>query len=169
MRQSDVSLEETDLDLDLGRLAPLVGFHLRMASAAVARDFARAVSDLDLTQKQYAVLELVAANAHVSQADVARALGSDRATMMAVAARLETRGLLARQRSARDGRRQELRLTEAGRALLVSARGRIRRHEDRFIGALGKSRADTLIAMLDAIYAWEAAASSPEPAGRRPV
>ena len=48
--------------LDLGRLDSLVGFHLRMATAALYRDFAQAMEGTGLTQKLFAVLELIEAN-----------------------------------------------------------------------------------------------------------
>ena len=134
--------------LDLGRLAPLLGFHLRMASAAIARDFATRMADLDLTQKQYAVLELIAGNRGVSQIDLARALGTDRATMMAVVDRLEARGLVSRQPSLRDRRRQDLLPTAAGATLLADARRRIARHERRFKARLGVADTTLLIALL---------------------
>lgn len=137
----------------LGRLAPLLGFHLRMASAAVARDFAAAMEGTDLTQKQYAVLELIGANPHVSQVDLGQMLGTDRATMMAITDRLESRALLVRRRSSRDGRRQELLLTPVGDALLADARRRIARHERRFIHRLGAAQVRTLIDMLEVIAA----------------
>ena len=53
------TLATTDSSLGFGRLDGLLGFHLRMASAAVARDFAAAMDELGLTQKQCAVLELI--------------------------------------------------------------------------------------------------------------
>ncbi|ODU62603.1 MAG: hypothetical protein ABS99_00010 [Acetobacteraceae bacterium SCN 69-10] len=137
--------------LQLGWLEALLGFHLRMASAAVARDFAGAMHGLDLTQKQYAVLELINANPGVSQIDLATTLGTDRATMMAIVDRLDGRQLLTRRRSASDGRRQALHLTAAGARLLIVARDRIAEHEQRFIAALG-GRGDHLIAMLREIY-----------------
>jgi DNA-binding MarR family transcriptional regulator len=157
MRRTKTSSQgETEAEaggLALGRLAPLLGFHLRMASAAIARDFATAMDGTDLTQKQYAVLELIAANPHVSQIDLSQALGTDRATMMAITDRLEARGLVGRQRSPRDGRRQELLLTAEGRALLADARRRIARHERRFIAQLGPERSKILMAMLGAVIA----------------
>src|SRR6185312_7164884 len=103
-------------------------FHLRMASAAIARDFAAVMQGLDLTQKQYAVLELIDANTGVSQIDLATTLGTDRATMMAIVDRLDARRLLTRRRSASDGRRQELQLTAAGTRLLADARRRAASH-----------------------------------------
>jgi DNA-binding MarR family transcriptional regulator len=139
--------------LALGRLGSLLGFHLRMASAAIARDFAVAMVGIDLTQKQYAVLELIAANPHASQTDLSQVLGTDRATMMAIIDRLDARDLLARRRSERDGRRQELLLTAAGTLLLVDARRRIARHERRFVQHLGPARTAALVALLGEIRA----------------
>lgn len=134
--------------LDFGSLEDLLGFHLRMASAAVARDFAVAMSGLDVTQKQFAVLELVAANPHLSQVDLAQALGTDRATMMAVVDRLDDRGLVLRRKSRRDGRRQELSLSAAGRRLLDEARARVTAHEARFRARLGNRRIAELVTVL---------------------
>jgi DNA-binding MarR family transcriptional regulator len=134
--------------LSLGRLDGLLGFHLRMASAAVARDFAAAMADLGLTQKQYAVLELIAANPGVSQIDMATILDTDRATMMALVDRLDARGLVARAASSRDRRRQELSLTRPGRSLLRQARERIAAHERSFRDRLGSAGTQRLIALL---------------------
>lgn len=148
-----MSDESLSAGLDLGRLDGLLGFHLRMASAVLARDFAAAVGELDLTQKQCAVLELVAANPYVSQIDLAQALGTDRATMMALVDRLDRRGLILRRKSRRDARRQELSLTAAGKRLVEDARARIAAHEARFRKGLGEGRAGELIALLREIVA----------------
>ncbi len=139
--------------LDLGRLAPLLGFHLRMASAEIARDFATQTADLDLNQKQYAVLELIAANGGVSQVVLARTLGTDRATVMALVDRLEARSLIARQPSTHDRRRQDLLLTAAGTTLLANARRRIARHERLFKARLGPADSARLIALLQRLIA----------------
>ena len=77
----------------------LLGYQLRRAQGAMHRDFMAAVADFGLTQKQAAALWLIQANAGVSQAEVAAALGMDRATMMAVTDRLEDRGFVIRKRS----------------------------------------------------------------------
>ena len=148
-----MSLMESDIGLNYGRLDGLLGFHLRMASAAMARDFGEAMDELGLTQKQCAVLELIAANPQSSQIDLAAALGTDRATMMALVDRLDARGLVARTPSARDRRRQELELTEDGRTLLKQARRRIEQHEERYLNRLGPAKAERLLSLLREIYA----------------
>src|SRR5689334_15056034 len=119
-------------DLDLGTLPKLLGFHLRLAHVAMYRDFAEALSKLDLTQKQCATLHLIGANPGVSQVDLAGTLGTDRATMMAVIDRLEQRGYIQRQRSTGDRRRQELKLTRDGTSTLNRAMRAITEHERNF-------------------------------------
>src|SRR6478735_4333206 len=90
--------------LGLGRLDSLVGFHLRMATAALYRDFTQAMEGTGLTQKLFAVLELIEANLEVSQVDISATLETDRATVMALVDRLEARGWVERRKSDRDRR-----------------------------------------------------------------
>jgi DNA-binding MarR family transcriptional regulator len=138
--------------LDLGDLPSLLGFHLRLAHVAMYRDFTEALAGLELTQKQGAVLQLIAANPGVSQADLAATLGSDRATMMALVDRLEERGFVARQRSAQDRRRQELSLTERGRSVLADAMRAIAAHERRFTTRFSPAELKALIEALSRIH-----------------
>ncbi len=119
-------------DIDLGELPSLLGFHLRMAYVAMHRHFAESIADLDLTQRQFAVLSIVAANDGPSQVDIASALGMDRASMMELVDRLEERSLMERRRSKGDRRRQELYVTAPGRKLLTTAIARIGEHEQIF-------------------------------------
>ncbi|MBY5761531.1 MarR family transcriptional regulator [Rhizobium leguminosarum] len=140
------------LGLDVGRLGDLMGFHLRMAHVAVYRDFAETMEALALTQKQLAVMELVAGNPGASQIDLANTLGTDRATMMALVNRLAARDLIERRPSAADRRRQELHLTKAGGAMLARARELIDRHEQRFITLFSRDELDALLTALMRIY-----------------
>ncbi|MBX5160725.1 MarR family transcriptional regulator [Rhizobium sp. NZLR8] len=150
----DVEAEEASFTppLDVGRLGDLLGFHLRMAHVAIYRDFAETMEELRLTQKQLAVMELVAGNPGVSQIDLANTLGTDRATMMALVNRLAARDFIERRPSAADRRRQELHLTEAGRAMLARARALIAMHEQRFIELFSPDEMDALLAALKRIY-----------------
>ncbi|MBX5223408.1 MarR family transcriptional regulator [Rhizobium sp. NLR8a] len=138
--------------LDVGRLGNLLGFHLRMAQVAIYRDFAETMEELGLTQKQLAVMELLAVNAGASQIDLANTLGTDRATMMALVNRLAGRDLIERRPSATDRRRQELHLTMAGHAMLARARKLIDAHEQRFIDLFSQDEMDALLAALKRIY-----------------
>jgi DNA-binding MarR family transcriptional regulator len=155
-KRASIAAAQTDdgpeAGLDLGRLDGILGFHLRMASAAIYRDFAATLADLALTQKQLAVLELIERNPGVSQVDLANTLGTDRATMMALVDRLDLRGLIERRISTADKRRQELRLTASGEALRREAFGLVDRHEQRFLSRFTPAERETLVEALKRIY-----------------
>ena len=138
--------------LDLASLPSLLGFHMRLASMAIYRDFAVSLAHLDLTQKQFATLQLIAANPGVSQVDLAATLGADRATMMAMVDRLEQRGLLVRRRSTTDRRRQELNLTAEGQTLMAAALKAIVEHEKRFTSRFSRDELKALFAALARIH-----------------
>ena len=116
-------------DLERSGMDDFLGYQLRLAYLAISRHFARAMAPIDLTQKQLGVLWLIGANGGVSQITIARELGMDRASMMAIVDRLQDRGLVVRERSRHDGRRQELYLTAPGRKVLAKARVIVTKHE----------------------------------------
>ncbi len=138
--------------LDLDGLPDLLGFHLRLAQVAIYRDFAIAMSELDLTQKQCATLQLIGANPGTSQVDLAGTLGADRATMMAMVDRLEDRGYLTRQRSISDRRRQHLHLTDTGRKVLTKAKATIDAHEATFTARFTPAELEALMEALRRIH-----------------
>lgn len=141
-----------DAGLDFDGLTGLLGFHLRLAHVAIYRDFMASLAEFDLTQKQCAVLQLIGANPAVSQVDLAAALGTDRATMMAVVDRLEQRGFVTRVRSKEDRRRQELYLTEDGETMLGRAKAAIAAHEAKFTGRFSAQELKALMGALGRIH-----------------
>lgn len=147
---SDNRVDDNGLDLD--RLPELLGFHVRLANVAISRDFSEAMGDIDLTQKQCAVLQLIGANKAVSQVDLAATLGTDRSTMMALIARLHDHGWITRSRSATDGRRQELHLTPLGEDILAKAKTSIRIHEEKLLEAFSEEEQETLFSLLRRIH-----------------
>ncbi|MDO1582998.1 MarR family winged helix-turn-helix transcriptional regulator [Rhizobium oryzicola] len=148
-----IEAEETSVEgLERGWLKSIVGYHLRMAHVALYRDFAAAMAEFDLTQKQMAALVLIATNPGASQVDVANALSMDRATMMGMVKRLTARNLIERRSSTADRRRQELRLTPEGQDTLKRAHLAIDAHEERFCAILSPQERESLISMLRRLY-----------------
>ena len=90
---------------------------------------------------------------HPSQIDIANQLSMDRATMMALVNRLESRDLLERQPSPIDRRRQELLLTEAGAEVLKQARNIQQQHELRFTSRFSPEELEQFIEGLKRVYA----------------
>jgi DNA-binding MarR family transcriptional regulator len=135
-------------DVAFGELSDLLGYRLRRAQMAMHRDFIAAIAELDLTQKQTAILWLVSNNPGISQAAVASALAMDRPSMMALTDRLQERGFLSRERSRVDRRRQELHLTRAGETMLSRVKARIAEHERRMCARFTDDELAALLAAL---------------------
>lgn len=149
---NDDDVFEVGTPLRTGRLDLILGFHLRMANVAIYQDYTAAMGDLGLTQKQFAVLELIAANPKVSQIDIANQLSMDRATMMALVNRLESRNLIERKPSSTDRRRQELLLTHDGVEVLKQARNIQEQHELRFTSRFSAEELEIFVDGLKRIY-----------------
>ena len=141
-----------DNDADIGGIADIVGFHIRLAHAAVLRHFTETFTDLELTQKQVSVLWLVDDHPGISQIEVGRRLRMDRATTMTIVNRLQERDYLRRERSASDGRKQALHLSDAGRAALDRAKAAIAEHEAWLKGRFNPDEVRNLVEMLARIH-----------------
>ena len=138
--------------VSLGGLTDLLGYHLRMAQVAMYRDFAAHLAEMNLTQKQAATMQLIAANEGICQIDIGATLGTDRSTMLALVDRLQRRGLLTRRQSRAVGRRQELYLTPKGEATLARANTLIRQHERKFTERFSAAELATLFDALKRIH-----------------
>lgn len=113
-------------------LSGLLGYQVGVARKAIFRDFSARFTSMELTMQQFAVLHLIKLHPGAPQVALANQLDTDRATMMAVIDRLEARGLLTRERSKTDRRRQELMLTPLGEETVEEAKALIMAHEARF-------------------------------------
>ena len=138
--------------LALDGLPELMGFHLRLAYVALYRSFAATLGELQLTQKQVAVLRLISANPGVAQVDIGGVLGMDRASTMAVVDRLQQREFIVRKRCLSDRRRQELYLTDLGATVLQEAKQAIVEHEARFAERFDEAELAQVIGALRRIH-----------------
>jgi len=134
--------------LDYGRLPELVGFELRRADMAVLSGFARLIAPLQVTPGQFGVLALIDANPGLSQSTLAKAVGIERSTMVAVIDRLESRGLVRRCPSAVDRRSYALMLSPEGKALAAQIAEVVREYEAGLLDGFTDRERATLIALL---------------------
>jgi DNA-binding MarR family transcriptional regulator len=138
----------SDERVSLGILPELVGYHLRRAQIAVFQDFAREMASFGVTPGQFGVLQVVAANPGLSQSELAKAIGVDRSTVVAVIDRLEEQDLVVRAPSPTDRRSHALQLSETGRRLVEELVPRVRRHEERIAASLSPRERSRLIELL---------------------
>ena len=103
------------------RLDRQVCFALAVANRAVLAVYRPLLEPLGLTHPQYLVMLALWGDAPMSVKSIAEAVQLDSPTLSPLLKRLETAGLVRRERSARDERSVEVRVTEKGLALREQA------------------------------------------------
>ena len=133
---------------DLYRLEEQVGYWLRRAYQRHMAIFAGIMSDLDLTSMQFAALVRLRDLKAVSQTELGRLTGMDRATISGVVARLKRRDLVLYKPDPVDKRSRIIALTSAGESLLADAMQRIDRVTDQTLEPIEPAERDNLRAIL---------------------
>lgn len=105
-----------------GSMHGLLGYQLAQASIVTTRAFMRVVGKpMQLRPVEFTILHLLHQNADVTTTALARALAMTSPGVAAWLERLESRGLLERERSEADRRAQHLRLTRPGAEIASKA------------------------------------------------
>ncbi len=133
---------------NIGPLNDLMTYHLRRAQVSAFNNFSEAMSETQVTPGQFGVLTLIASNEGMSQSAVARALGVERSTMVAVIDGLQNRNLVIRKPSKTDRRSNALELSDEG--LRVYERGveLAKEGDAKTVGSLSDEEAVQLMTLL---------------------
>lgn len=115
--------------------------------------FAAAAADSEVTPRQYAVLEAIAALENPSQTALVEKTGIDRSTLADIASRLTLKGLVQRHRTRVDARKYAVSLTDKGRAILRDQRP-AKAADARVLDPLTKAAQVQFVDMLDKIIGW---------------
>jgi DNA-binding MarR family transcriptional regulator len=133
---------------DSYRLEHQVGYWLRRAYQRHMAIFAGVMSDLDLTSMQFAALVKLHELKAVSQTELGRLTGMDRATISGVVARLKRRNLVLYKPDPLDKRSRIIALTPAGETLLTEAMQRIGRVTEQTLEPIDATDRESLRAIL---------------------
>jgi DNA-binding MarR family transcriptional regulator len=139
--------------------------HLLHRVLQLALDYhAEASGPTGLTQRQYTVLAAAGAADGVSQSDLVRATGIDRSTLADLVARMISKGLLERERSATDARANTVRLSEAGRLALAEGGRPAARSDQRLLELLPAKKRESFLKTLATLAAAADGTATPAPA-----
>jgi DNA-binding MarR family transcriptional regulator len=128
---------------------PVLGLYLHVAYMTVMSAFGAQVGQGDITPNLIGVLALVNQRPGVSQAELARLVGLERATVGVQVARAIAKGFVRRNDSRHDGRQYALYITPRGQQMLQALRQRIPAHEKRVGARLTQRERIQLRALLD--------------------
>ncbi|MDN3353628.1 MarR family transcriptional regulator [Actinomadura sp. DC4] len=125
-----------------------VGFLLSQVGALAAAQFADRLTGLGVQPGDVGILRLIAAEEGLSQQTLAGKLGVGPSRVVALIDELEQKGLVVRERSTKDRRTYELRLTGAGRDVMTRMREIGSAHEEGVVHALNASERRMLADLL---------------------
>ena len=128
----------TEREIDFDELPTYVGYQVRRTQARIFSEFETTLKDFDFTPGSFGVLTLIRANPGITQVTLAAAFGVDKSTMSPVIFRLEKRGLIRREILPADRRCHALFFDDAGEALFLAAREKIRAFEESVATRLSK-------------------------------
>jgi DNA-binding MarR family transcriptional regulator len=120
----------------LPALAGRLGYLMKHAHLRLTDLTSSALAPFGISGRECAVLIAIDDRAPLSQQEVARRLGVDRTTMVALIDDLEHKGLVQRRPDPDDRRKNVVILTEAGHTTLRQARAATEEAERRFLGSL---------------------------------
>jgi DNA-binding MarR family transcriptional regulator len=128
---------------------PVLGLYLHVAYMGVIATFGSRVGRGEITPNLIGILALVHRRPGTSQAELARLIGLERATVGEQVSRAVTRKFVRRERSPQDSRSYALYLTASGAAMLGKLRRRIPVHEQEVGRRLSLNERRQLRALLD--------------------
>lgn len=138
--------------LDTRVLTQLVGYNARRASLAIAAKFYERMAPFGLTQAEYSVLALLAANGGATSRQLCATLEILPPNFVSLIAGLDKRGLVERRPHPRDGRAIGLHLTPAGERLAQQADKAVTEFEDEASSTLTERERATLNRLLQKLY-----------------
>jgi DNA-binding MarR family transcriptional regulator len=122
----------------LGReVTGVLGYLLKHAHLQLTAATTAALEPFGVDSRALGVLRVLATREPTSQQEVARLLGVDRTTMVALLDALEAKGIVARRPLAHDRRRNVVELTAPGQDLFARAQQAERDAEDAYLAGLG--------------------------------
>ncbi|RDK02029.1 MarR family winged helix-turn-helix transcriptional regulator [Paraburkholderia lacunae] len=139
--------------VDQSELLNLLGYNVRRAYLVVQAHFDEQMEKLGLRQADFAVISTLRHNPGINQKALAEALAIAPPNLATLLDRLESSGLLTRQRSADDKRIQQVSLTQQGTKLHAQASKAAQKADDAAVSKLTVEERKQLKSHLSKIFA----------------
>ncbi len=135
--------------LQLGVLGSLLGYHVAQAAVVTYGSFDQHLGKpFGLRKVEFSLLMLLLANGPLTPSQLARTLTLTAPTLSMLLDRLQTRGLLRRERNPSDGRSQHIVLTTKGRRLAEASAAAAQPMEEELLERLTPAQHAMLIELL---------------------
>jgi DNA-binding MarR family transcriptional regulator len=129
-------------------LTRYIGFLLSKMGTITQKRFSSRLEALDLTPRMWGALNILEADAPITQHGLCKRTGMDPSSMVATIDDLEERGLVERRAHPSDRRAYALHVTEAGRETLSQGREVVKEVQDELLAPLDESEREQLRGLL---------------------
>lgn len=110
--------------------------------------FAEEFAGQDITPIQFGMLSVLYSGVEMDQLTLSSAVGIDRTSGADVIKRLERRGLVSREPSARDRRAMAIKISDQGKEIVDASRARMVRAQERLMGPLTQRERRQFMALI---------------------
>ncbi len=148
-RRSRTAAEDPLARLDFQ--ADSLGYAVRRAQVRAYDLFFEMLGEMDLSPARLTALSIIATEADINQATLARRLGVAGPSVLKLVDALEDAGLVCRLDVASDRRRYSLALTASGRAKMEAMRTRLDAYEARLAAKLSAAERAQLMDLLERV------------------
>jgi len=138
--------------VDTSYLETLVGYNARRAALTIIEMFLQRMAVFQLRSVDFSVMSLIVHNPGITSRQLCTSLGIRPPNLVGMVSSLEQRGLILRQRHAKDGRAMSLYTNEAGAALMQEAEKVALELETDQTRQLTPTERKTLMRLLQKIY-----------------
>jgi DNA-binding MarR family transcriptional regulator len=138
--------------VSVGVLNEHLGYFMRRAQVWIFNDFIRTLSEIEIRPAQYSVLVVIGENPGLSQSDLARTLGIERARLVHMLDLLGKRGWTERQPAPSDRRSHALFLTRDGQKMLRKAKALAAEHEAHLTERLGAANRKLMLDLMREVW-----------------
>jgi DNA-binding MarR family transcriptional regulator len=142
--------DEQPVSQDL--LLSLVGYNCRRAYISIMPFFQNRMAKFELRPVDFTLLSLIKANPNITQKRLAQAANVSPPNLAPMLDKLETRGIVIRQRNPMDKRSQTLALTKEGLSLCTKAEKTALALEIEATAALTDGERDQLMRLLQKVF-----------------
>jgi MarR family transcriptional regulator, lower aerobic nicotinate degradation pathway regulator len=134
--------------LDMGLLADLVGYRIRLAQIAAYKDFESVTKEFGQAPRYFGLLALIEANPGLPQGKLADAIHLVRSSLVPIIDKLESDGIVERRAAGGDRRLKAVWLTTNGQKILARLKPHVLAHEERLTAGMSKRDKVSLLRLL---------------------
>lgn len=139
--------------VNIGVASDVIGIRLRQIYLRIQQASACVLAERNLRPGEFSTLAIVAASPGVSQINLAREIGIDKAAVVALLDSLESRGWAVRRQSPADRRRHALFITPAGKKAMTEIHALLKEREALALANLSPAERENFGAVLEKIHA----------------